>query len=194
MRGLGIKTLVLVALLALVAVAGYGVFGRSAHEEPPPATPEVATAPTLTPEPTATPTPTPTPMPPPAVSVDEAQALVRAYFAALENSDFERMRQLTDGQARETTDGVAGEVQRAEQANNVDLSASTKSLDCTGSEVRENGVALKTRFAIDIAAQAAFFRVPVRALEGEALFLVEFVDGQARITRVEGDFRLGEAS
>jgi len=191
MRIIGSKTLTLVALLATLAVAGCNPLAFFAgNTRPTPAavqavTPTAVVMPTPTPLPTVTPTPTPVP----GVSQSEAEQLVRSYFQALDNADYRQMQALTAGSARDTTDGLLNQVQQAEQANNVKITAQTKTLDVDGSQEQGTGRVVKAHFATDIVAQTGFFAVPARTLQGQATFLVQRVDGQAKIIQIDGDLR-----
>jgi hypothetical protein len=78
------------------------------------------------------------------------------------------------------------EVHRQEETNGVQISARTRTLEFTGSEPRGAGIALTTNYALDLTAQVGFFSVPVQANEGRAVFVVERVDDEPRIVRIEG--------
>lgn len=158
-------------------------------------------APTPTPTATSTPTPTPTPSPTPAptptmatpVSREEGQQVVRDFFVALENEDAARLDQLVAGEGGDTVRAIVEEVRRQEEANRVKIIARTRTLDFVASEERGSAIALTTDYTVDLWARAAFVTVPVSPNEGQAVFVVDRIDGQPRITRIEGDLAVPSA-
>lgn len=154
--------------------------------------PSPATASSPTPQPTATSTPwrspalTPEATPPRLVSRQEGEALVRRFFAALESEDEVALEEVVAGEAKETARGIVDQVRRQEAANRVEINARTRSLEFLGEEQRGTGIALTTRYSLDISARAGFFTAPVQINEGQAVFTADWVDGEPRLTRIEG--------
>jgi hypothetical protein len=187
MRGLSLGLIIVITALALFAGQGCGILW------PEPVPPQPTATPTATPWSTPTPLPTATPTPaPPAVSgVDSsaAEALVREYFGALNDGDYERMLVLTAGEAHEYTSAVIEEVRRGEEENRVSLQPSVETLDVTEVQEDDTGATVSTRFVIHLHANLGFFTVLARTSAGEGIFRVELVDGEPRIVGIAGDLR-----
>ncbi|MHB1415725.1 MAG: hypothetical protein ACYC1C_10775 [Chloroflexota bacterium] len=182
-----------VAFITALAGTGCGHLPPLDRQESATAVPTVPIARSLatatpTPTPTLTPTPTPTATPTPA-QIDEAAAeqMVRDYFQALDDGDYERLRLLTTGQAADTTDEIARQVQEAERTNGVALDAAVTRLEIVNAERQGAGVKVGTDFVVAINARAGPFSFKVRKTSGQADFLVEPVSGEPRITEIRGN-------
>lgn len=186
---------VLVALLVVMGASLPALPTPGAAAEPPTATlvatatarpvPRAALAPTATAAPTAVVAPTATAKP--RVDAEGAELVVRDFFAAVDAKDYDRLRDLTSGQARQTAEGISLEVQKAEQENQVTLTPHTSRLEVLGSEAASDGTQVRVGFTIEVMARAGFLSIPVRTTSGEAAFTVENVDGRNLIVNIAGD-------
>ncbi|MDA8219395.1 MAG: hypothetical protein M0Z94_17465 [Dehalococcoidales bacterium] len=180
-----------IAFIAALAGTGCGHLPLLDRQESATAVPTVPVARSLataTPTPTLTPTPTPTTTPTPA-QVDEAAAeqMVRDYFQALDDGDYERLRLLATGQAAVVSAEIARQVQEAERTNGVALDAAVTCLEIVNAERQGASVEVGTDFGIAINARAGPFSFKVRETSGQADFLVEPVSGEPRITEIRGN-------
>lgn len=168
-----------VTLVACRAFEGLLGGGRAPQAEAPsaPTQPQpTPIPPTATPQATPIqPTATPQPAAPPqqAVSQEQAQAIVRAWFEALAAGDYQSAEQLTTGSAARQTRQVADTIQREAGQRGVQVSLSIRRLDLAPAPRPQMGESVHADFTIDANARAGPLAVPARTLEGGANFVVE---------------------
>ncbi|MBI3977880.1 MAG: hypothetical protein HY331_06820 [Chloroflexi bacterium] len=118
------------------------------------------------------------------VSQDEAQQVVRAFFAALDAKDFQSARRLTAGQARETTDQIIGRVEAEAEARGVDLVIQTTRLNLAVPPAIGKPANVDADFSTDVSGKIGPVVVPGQTFSGRATFTIDRVDGQIRIVQM----------
>lgn len=138
-----------------------------------------------TPTATATVQPTATPDPEPNVTQEQAESTVRAWFEALGSEDYQGAESITSGDARSYTRQLAETVQREADEQGVTADIVVQRLELSPSQAQTAaGRAVRANFDIAVNAIAGPFSVQARRFEGEATFIVEQVDGDAKITNI----------
>lgn len=175
-------------LLALAGVlTGRSLFLPAPAREP--ATPTPAPAPTVRPSPTPTLAP-PTPLvqtatPQAAVTQEEAQGVVRAWFDALGSEDYRKMEELTEGEARAITRGLADAIQREAGQRGVQLDLVVLELQLAQGQALSSGQAVRAAFVVDARAVMGPVSFSAQLSRGSATFVVDRVDGRPRITGIQ---------
>jgi hypothetical protein len=184
-------------LIVSLLVSGCGLFTATREVAPPPtqhaATPveaagaqrtptPVPPTPTPVPPPRATPIPAPTPVP---VTQGEAQAVVRAWFGALAAQDYAAMEELTAEDATLHTRGLAEAIQLEAGRERVNIGIVTRRLELQPGLRLERGEAVDTDFHMDVNALVGPFSFTARQMPGSATFIVDRVDGDAKIVDIQ---------
>ncbi len=183
MRTLG-KAFAIVTLLAAPVVFGGcralgGFLGGTSPSAGPatppvpseqPSTPQVGQQPAATP---AAPTPQATPAQQPAVTQEQAQDVVRAWFEALAAGDYQRAEGLTTGNAQRQTRQMVDTLQREAGQRGVQVQLAIQRLDLGPAAQPPNGHAVHADFDINVNAIVGPMAVPARQLQGSANFVVE---------------------
>ena len=155
---------------------------------PPPVEEATPVAPTRQP-PTPPPAPTrpaaPTPTPSGSVTQQEAQSVVRAWFDALAAEDYQRMEELTTGSARTKTRQATEAIRSEAEQRGVRIDLVVQRLDLSPGPRPRAGEAVEADFDIRANAQDGPISVTARTIEGSATFVVERVNGEARITDIQ---------
>ncbi|HEX2987722.1 MAG TPA: hypothetical protein VHS06_06075, partial [Chloroflexota bacterium] len=156
--------------------------------------------PATTPAPTPAPAPaTPTPAAPPptqaapattsgpvaaAVSQEQAQALVRDWFGALQAGDYQRAQSLTTGSANQQTRTLTDTIQREAAQRGVQASIAVNRLDLSPAPQPAQGQAVRSAFDISVNVQVGPVTVPARQFQGSATFVVQQTDQGLKITDI----------
>lgn len=147
---------------------------------------------TPTPLPTATPTPTPGPPATPAaapaprvgVTQQEAQAVVRAWFEAMGDEDYQRAEGLTTGEAARGTRQIAETIQREAGQRGVQADLVVRRLELGPAAEPPAGQAVRADFDIDVNAVAGPLSVRVQSFSGAGTFLVQQTPEGPRIAEI----------
>ena len=128
-------------------------------------------------------TPTASPAPSP-VSEAQARQVVEDLFGALDREDFASAVSTGHGKAREQIRRMvlAVEEQARERGVQPDLDVTRLELDASGRRGAERLV--RSDFTVVAHVKLGGLRVPVQTADGSAVFLVESIGGQPRITEI----------
>lgn len=149
------------------------------------ATPTVPARQPPTPPPAPARPAAPTPTPPGSVTQREAQSVVRAWFDALAAEDYQRMEELTTGSARTRTRQATETIRSEAEQRGVRIDLVVQRLDLSPGSRPRASEAVQASFDIQANAVVGPFSVTARTIEGSATFVVERVNGEARITDIQ---------
>jgi hypothetical protein len=149
-----------------------------------PTSPATATA-TLTPAstPTLAPASTPTPSPVP-VTEAEANGVVKDFFAALDQDDYERAASKGSGQGEQQIRAMVSAIEKSARERGIQLDLEISNLTIDATAERGAGRLVNAGFSAVAFARVGQFRLPVSTANGSAVFLVERVAGEPLITEV----------
>ncbi len=124
------------------------------------------------------------PVPP---TTDEAVAVVREYFRAIEADSYSRMRAATLGRARQKTEALIAEVERQEASEGVNVDLHVAELKLTPFPTTATRVPVWAKFVVEAYADAGFTLVKVREIRSQGAFNVAHVAGGTKIVDIEGE-------
>src|SRR3954471_19854 len=103
----------------------------------------------------------------PLLQAQEPASLVRGYFAALENKDFNKAIRLTEGSAQSRTQHMVGTLQREASEHHAEVELKVQKLDV---QPHADGQRVKVEFNIDVIGKKWVFKKVARTLSGAAEF------------------------
>lgn len=154
-------------------------------------TPEPRTAATAEAAPAGTPSAQSAPGTPTVVSaapptVQEAEQVVRAYFAGVEADSFDAVRATTAGNARRRTDALIAELQQQEREQDVDVDLRVLELTTSPAPTEGSTQPIRVSSLIGAYVDTGFATVKVREIRSNTVFKVARVAGGTKIVDIEG--------
>lgn len=144
------------------------------------------------------PTPSPTdPTPPEPTSASgfeetipaeqEAEAVVEAYFAALDEDRYDDAKALTAGQAREQTDAGVAELQRESENQGMRIHLQVIELNTTAQAADSTARPVQVEYLVAALADTIFGTMTADELRSEAIFRVARLPEGDRIVFIDGE-------
>jgi hypothetical protein len=128
--------------------------------------------------------PSPAPTRGAGLSQEEAQAVVREWFEALRRGDYRGAENLTSGNAILITRGLEAAVQGESAARGAQVEMVMRQLLLDPGAPPPSGQAVDVTFDIQVNALLGPLSLAAQQVRGNATFLVDRVDGSARIVDV----------